>query len=307
MRTPPGKVVFIVGPTAIGKTSLAVRLARRIDAEIISADSMQIYNGMKILSQAPTAEEKRKARHHLVESIDPRKEYSVAEFIKKATAAINAITKRGRLPIIAGGSGLYIKGLIDGLFESPKADLKFRAKMARFAAKNGRKKLYAKLVKIDPDAAKTIHPNDLRRVVRALEIYHTAGKTMTELKASTRGLKDACEIKIFGLIRPRGEMYSRIDSRVDGMFRSGAVAEVKRLRRRKLSRTAAAVLGFKEISGYLDGECTLDEAKELLKMNTRRFAKRQMTWFRANDKIKWFDAGKLNNKEIIKKITKELR
>lgn len=307
MTAPANKIIFIVGPTAIGKTSLAVSLAKRINAEIISADSMQVYKGMKILSQAPTQEEKRRARHHLAELLDPRKEYSVAMFIEKADRLIASIIKRGKIPMVVGGSGLYLKGLVDGLFPSPEADMRFRKKMARYAAKYGQKKLYTKLVKTDPDAAKSIHPNDLRRVVRALEIYHTTGKTMTELKASTRGLKDRYEIKTFGLIRPREEMYEQIDVRVDKMFDDKVVAEVKRLKKKKLSKTAAAVLGFKEISDYLDGECSLDEAKDLLKMNTRRFAKRQMTWFRANKEIKWFDTDKIKNKEIIKKIIKETR
>lgn len=307
MKTPANRIIFIVGPTAIGKTSLAANLARRINAEIISADSMQIYKGMKVLSQAPSVKEKRKARHHLVELLDPRKEYSVAVFIEKATGVINSIIKRGKIPMIVGGSGLYIKGLIDGLFPSPEADLKFRARMAKFAEKYSCKKLYAKLAYIDPMAAKKIHPNDLRRVVRALEIYHSTGKTMTELKASTKGIKDRYAIKMFGLIRPREEMYSQIDTRVDKMFGDKVIAEVKRLKRKRLSKTAKAVLGFTEISDYLHGRCSLDEARERLKMNTRRFAKRQMTWFRANDKIKWFDMNKSSAKDIIKKIAEELK
>ncbi|MFA6321127.1 MAG: tRNA (adenosine(37)-N6)-dimethylallyltransferase MiaA [Candidatus Omnitrophota bacterium] len=307
MTAPANSIIFIVGPTAIGKTNLAVGLARRIKGEIVSADSMQIYKGMKILSQAPTRKEKSEARHHLVELLDPQKEYSVAMFIKKASSAIISIISKKKIPIVVGGSGLYIKGLVDGLFPSPEADMKFRRRMALFAKKYGQKKLYAKLVRIDPDAAEKIHPNDLRRIIRALEIQYTTGKTMTELKASTRGLKDRYDIKMFGLIRPREEMYSLIDARVDKMFRGRVVAEVKRLKKKKLSKTAAAVLGFKEISSYLDGRCSREEAGELLKMNTRRFAKRQLTWFRANNNIKWFDTGKFGNAEIIKLISKEVR
>lgn len=299
-------VLFIVGPTAIGKTVFAIKCAKRVNGEIISADSMQIYKDMKTLSQAPTVREKKRARHNLVEALDPRREYSVAAFIKKASRAIRSIIKRNKVPVIVGGSGLYIRGLIDGLFPSPEADMKFREDLARFAAKYGSKKLHAKLMKIDPESAKRIHPNDLRRIVRALEIHHSTGKTMTELKTSTRGLKEKYEIKIFGLIRPREEIYSRIDERVDRMFRSGAVEEVKRLRRKKLSRTAGMVLGFHEISGYLSGRYDREAAKNMLKLNTRRFAKRQMTWFRADKRIHWFDANKVSEKEIVRKISKQL-
>ena len=297
-------VIFIVGPTAIGKTGLAVKLARRLGGEIISADSMQVYKGMRILSQYPTAAERRAARHHLVELLDPRKEYSVAAFIKKASSLIASITKRKNIPIVAGGSGLYVKGLVDGLFSSPAADLKFRKSMQKFAARHGSKSLHSRLLKIDPRSAGMIHPNDLRRVVRALEIYHSTGRTMTELKASTRGLKERYNIKIFGLTGPREDIYSRINGRVDRMFREGVLGEVERLRRKKLSKTAQEVLGLGEISGYLEGLYGLDIAKEMLKMNTRRFAKRQLSWFRADKRIKWFDVSRMEDEAMIKKIAR---
>ena len=307
MRTSASKIIFIVGPTAIGKTALAVKLAKKINGEIISADSMQIYKAMTILSQSPGPAEIREVRHHLVELLDSGKEYSVAVFIKSASRAIASIIKRGKAPIVAGGSGLYVKGLIDGLFPSPEADLKFRKSMGKFAAKHGSRKLHVRLAKIDPLSAEKIHPNDLRRIVRAIEIYHSTGKTMTELKSSTRGLKDKYEIRIFGLTRPREEIYSRIDKRVDKIFRRGAVEEVKKLKRRKLSKTAEMVLGLDEISGYLEGRYDLDGAKEMLKMNTRRFAKRQLTWFRADKRIRWFDLSKMTQQEAVKKIKREAR
>ena len=300
-------VVFMVGPTAIGKTALAIKAARRIGGDMISADSMQIYKGMKVLSQAPTAEEKRLACHHLVYSLSPDKEYSVATFIKEASAAIESIIGRNRVPIVVGGSGLYVRGLIDGLFPSPEADIKFRKAMAVFAKRYGCQKLHSRLAKIDPASAKAIHPNDLRRIIRALEIYNSTGKTMTELKLSTKGLKDRYNIKIFGLIRPREEIYSRIDARVDKMFEDGVVKEVKALRRRRLSKTAGMVLGLDEISGYLDGKYSLGTAKDMLKMNTRRFAKRQLTWFRADKRIRWFDLSKVSSAEAVRKIAIEVR
>ena len=300
-------VVFIIGPTAIGKTGLAIKVAKRIKADIISADSMQIYKGMRTLSQAPTAEEKRRARHYLVNSLDPGKEYSVATFIKNASNAIESIIKQKKIPIVVGGSGLYIRGLVDGLFPSPEADLKFRRKMTKFSEKHGSHKLHSKLAKIDPASAKLIHPNDLRRIIRALEIYSSSGKTMTELKLSTRGLKEMYNIKIFGLIRPREEIYSQINDRVDEMFRGRIVEEVKRLRRKNLSKTAGMVLGLNEISGYLDGKYDLEAAKDMLKMNTRRFAKRQLTWFRADRRIRWLDLSKISLARAVSKIAKEAR
>jgi tRNA dimethylallyltransferase len=302
-----GRIVFIVGPTAIGKTTLAIRLARGLKGEIISADSMQIYKGMRILNQAPTGAEAKRARHHLIASLDPAKEYSLAQFIKDASSAIDSIIKRGRIPIIAGGSGLYVKGLIDGLFPSPKADLKFRREQAKFAAKYGSRKLHTRLARIDPASAEKIHPNDLRRIIRSLEAYYSTGKTMTELKGSTRGLKDRYGINIFGLTAPREEIYSRINNRVDRMFLSGAVGEVKKLKRRRLSKTAGMVLGFGEISGYLDGKYGLDEASEKLKMNTRRFAKRQLTWFGADKRIRWFDVSRMSEGEIVRGINRGLK
>ena len=300
-------VIFIVGPTAIGKTRLSIKLAKTIKGEIISCDSMQVYKGMRILSQAPSQKERKIVKHHLVESLPPQKEYSVASFRKAASEFINSILNRKKVPIVVGGSGLYVKALIDGLFPSPKADIKFRKRMEKIVLKNGSKILYGKLLKIDHEAAKKIHPNDARRIIRALEIYHTIGKTMTELKSRTKGLKDKYDIKIFGITTPsRDDIYSRIDSRVDEMFEAGAIKEVKKLNRKKLSKTARAVLGYKEILGYLNGKYSLEEAKALLKLNTRHFAKRQLTWFKADKRIRWLDAARFSEENIIKKITREV-
>jgi len=305
-KTPDNIAIFIVGPTAIGKTNLSIRLARRINGEIISADSMQIYRGMKILSQAPTHAEKNKIRHHLTETLDPRREYSAAIFRNKASAIIDSIRKRKKIPIVVGGSGLYVKSLVDGLFPAPEADPIFRKKMEGFVSRYGSRRLHKKLSKIDPEAAGKIHPNDARRIIRALEIYNSTGKTMSELKQKTKGLKEAYNIKMFGLTGPREDIYSRIDSRIDHMFGSGILGEVRKLKRKHLSKTAKAVLGFKELSGYLDAEYDLDTARSLMKTNTRHFAKKQLTWFEADKRIKWFDVNKLSESKIINKIIQEV-
>jgi len=262
---------------------------------------------MVVLSQAPSPSEKKKARHYLVGILDPRKEYSVASFRSKASRLIKSIIKRKKIPIVVGGSGLYVKALVDGLFPSPEADLKFRGRMQKFAARYGSPKLHSALAKIDPDAAANIHPNDARRIIRALEIYDSTGRTMTELKRETKGLKDNYDIKIFGLTRPRPQVYSSIDARVDKMFAGGVVNEVKALGKKRLSKTARAVLGFKEISEYLDGGYGLDEAMSLVKRNTRRFAKRQMTWFRSDGRIRWFDVSRMSEGAIVKKICGEVK
>ena len=298
-------LIFIVGPTAIGKTSLSIRLARRINGEIISADSMQIYKGMRILSQAPAGRERKGVKHYLVLALEPGKEYSAASFRKEAAEIIDSIIKRKKVPIVTGGSGLYVKALIDGLFPSPKADLKFRKKMAAFASRRGSGRLHERLAGIDPAAAGKIHPNDARRIIRGLEIYHSTGRTMTELKAGTKGLTSRYDIKVFGLTRPREEIYSAIEARVERMFEGRVIYEVKKLKRKRLSKTAKAALGFKEIAGYLDGKYGLDTAKYLIKRNTRHFAKRQLAWFRADKRIRWLDMSRMSEGAAVRKIAGE--
>ena len=295
-------VIFIVGPTATGKTPLAVKLALNIKGEIISSDSMQVYKGLSILSQAPFAKELKKVRCHLTKFLTLKDEFSAALFIKYAKRLIEDIIRRGKIPILAGGTGLYIKALIDGLFPSPEADIKFRKKMYRLADRYGSKYLHKKLQKIDKESARLIHQNDSRRIIRALEIWHGTGRTMTELKKSTKGIAAGYNIKIFGLTTRRDIIYSNINKRVDSMIKAGALKEVKKIYKKHLSKTARSVIGLKELTGFLNKEYDLYAAEELMKKNTRRFAKRQLTWFRADKRIRWFDTGKLNAEEIIKRI-----
>jgi len=288
-------VLFIVGPTGIGKTALALKLARKIGAEIISCDSMQVYKAMDILSQSPKPSETKKVRYHLVRFLSPTKEYSAGSFRRRAASLIDDVIMRGKLPIVVGGTGLYVKSLIDGLFPSPKASLKFRKCMYSYASRYGNRRLHNKLEKIDPLSANAIHPNNVKRVIRALEICRSTGRTMTELKNSTKGIADKYRIRIIGLTSARDKIYSDINERVEKMFASGVIDEVKKLSGKRLSKTAKAVLGYKEILGFLKNEYSLDEAKELMKRNTRRFAKRQLTWFRADKRIRWIkDGGKIN-------------
>lgn len=278
-------VFFLVGPTASGKTKLSFELAKNLNAEIISCDSMCVYKGMDILTSKPSALDRKKTKHHLVDIISPAKEFSVAKYRLMALDVIEDILKRGKTPLFVGGSGLYVKAVVDGLFSSNKKDAGFRKRQEQLAEKYGKIYLYNKLKKIDPVIAKKIHPNNLRRVIRALEIYHTERKRPSELKQKTEPLRH--KVNIFGLKIDREELYENIDHRVDHMFERGLAREVKNLSKRKLSLTAKAALGYKEVLGYLKGKYSIDEAKELLKRNTRRFAKRQLTWFRADKRIQW--------------------
>lgn len=299
-------VIFIVGPTAIGKTEFALKLARRVQGEIISCDSMQIYKGMDILSQSPGPAETKKVRYHMVRFLSPTREFDAASFRNKADGLIDDIIKRKKVPIVVGGAGLYVKGFIDGFFPSPKIDLKFREDLYDYASRYGSSRLHKKLEKVDGKSANLIHPNNVRRIVRALEIWRSTGKTMTELKSRTKGISDKYRIKMFGLTAAREEIYSNINNRVDNMFAAGVINEVKKLSKKRLSKTAKAVIGFKETIGYLKGEYDLETAKELMKRNTRRFAKRQLTWFRADSRIKWFDVGRMNNGRMKRSIAKEV-
>ena len=293
-------VIFLIGPTASGKTRLSIKLAKKLNAEIISCDSMCVYKGMDILTSKPSASDRKKARHHLIDITPPAKEFSVAEYRRMALEKIEEILKREKTPLFVGGSGLYIKAVVDGLFPSAEKDLKFRKLQERLAGKYGKQYLYKKLKKIDPARAEKIHPHDLRRVIRALEIYHTEKKKPSELKLHTEPLK--YNFKIFGLQLERQKLYKNIDTRVEEMFKKGIVSEVKKLSGQKLSMTAGKALGYSEVLGFLKGEYSLEEAKELLKKNTRHFAKKQLTWFRGDKRIRWIEfpiADRVNTRSAI--------
>jgi len=281
------KVIFIVGPTAVGKSQMAYELAKKINGEIISCDSMQIYRHMDIMSQAPPKKWRKSIPHYLIGVLGPHKEYSAAKFRTDAEKLIKNIIKRKKTPLIVGGSGLYIKALLNGLFPSPGKDLILRKKLEKEAKIKGSKHLHIRLKKIDPKSTAEIHPNDLRRIIRALELYYLTGLSKSEHKKRTRGIAGKYNIEIIGINMPREKLYKTINNRVDKMFRQSLISEIQKLSKKKLSVTARASLGYKEVLGYLNGEYSLGEAKELLKKNTRRLAKKQLTWFRADKRIKW--------------------
>ena len=297
-------VIVIVGATAVGKSGFAIELAQKIGGEIISADSMQAYKCMDILSQAPTEPEKALSRHHLINFLKPTEEYSAAIFSRLAEKKIKNIIKRGKVPIVAGGSGLYIKALIDGLFPSKGKDAKLRKKLQALAKKKGASFLYERLREKDPLACGKIHRNDLKRIIRAIEICEVEGKTKTGLAGETKGIKDEYDVKVFGLAMDRKRLYERIDERVDLMFRKGVVKEAKRLLRMKPGITAAQAIGVKQLKGHFDKRYSLERAKEILKRDTRRFAKRQLTWFKSDKRIVWLDIDKMGENRAVDYVLK---
>ncbi|UCB56890.1 MAG: tRNA (adenosine(37)-N6)-dimethylallyltransferase MiaA [Candidatus Omnitrophota bacterium] len=293
------RVICLIGPTASGKTEIALKLAKRIGAEIISCDSMQIYKGIDIATSKPTKAETRRIPHHLIDVLSPSQEYNVALFKKSALEKINHIHKKGKVPLIVGGSGLYLRALIDGLFEGPGRDSALRNKLSQQAKKYGKAYLYRKLKKQDPEAACKIHPHDLRRIIRALEVYKLAREPISARQKKTFGIRDKYDLRIFGLRRKRDELYRRIERRVDKMFRKGLASEIKRVMKHKISRTAEGLLGYREIAGYLKGEYSKDRASELLKRNTRHYAKRQISWFKNEKGVNWIELSDEDKSQII--------
>ncbi|MFC1674520.1 tRNA (adenosine(37)-N6)-dimethylallyltransferase MiaA [Candidatus Omnitrophota bacterium] len=283
------QVLFLVGPTAVGKTDIAAKLAGKINAEVISCDSMQIYKGMDILTSKPTAAIKKRIPHHLFDLVLPTKNYNVSRYSKEANIKIRKILGRGRVPLIVGGTGFYSGALTDGIFKAKSENSKIRKELYKQAESLGGASLHKKLKKVDPEAASKIHPNDTRRIVRALEVYRVTGRRISELQKEKKGLRDKYRLKIFCLNMQRGKLYQKIDNRVDRMFRQGLLSEVKRLLKKGLSRTAAGAIGIKEIKGYLEGLYDLEEAKRLIKRNSRRYAKGQLTWFRRDNAIIWIN------------------
>lgn len=291
-------IIFIVGPTAVGKSRLAINLAKKIDGEIISCDSMQVYIGLDILSCKPSRSEMKQVRHHLVDVVSPGQNFDVCKFIRFSKRLIEEIHDREKIPIFAGGTGLYVDCLLNGIFEGPKSDPKIRKALIKKANRYGNSYLYGKLKAVDRAAAEKIHIHDLRRIIRALEVYQITKKPLSLLQKQRKGIIQdrRFKIDIFGLELPRAALYENINKRVDEMFCQGAVKEVKAIFNRRCSKTFRQALGIKEVNLYLKGQIPLEQAKQLLKRNTRRYAKRQMTWFRKNPKIQWLDGkGALAN------------
>ncbi|HIR07828.1 MAG TPA: tRNA (adenosine(37)-N6)-dimethylallyltransferase MiaA [Candidatus Pullichristensenella stercoripullorum] len=303
------ELLIIAGPTASGKTAVAVELALRLDAEVVSADSMQVYRDMDILTAMPTPEEMRGVPHHMLGVFPPDQKCSAAAYRELALGRIQDILARGKRPIVCGGTGLYINALTRPLSFAAQGDDAIRAELTRIAeAEGGRERLHDQLKAVDPAAAARLHPNDVRRVVRALEIYRITGRTQSEQAAldAQRGDGPFSE-RVYALDWPREALYARIDRRVDEMLQSGLVDEVRRLMKNEaVFSTAAQAIGYKEIAAALRGECALAEAVETLKRATRNYAKRQLTWFRRDARVRWVAAQGLSAAEIAEKIITDI-
>jgi tRNA dimethylallyltransferase len=307
------KLVVIIGPTAVGKTKLSIALAKRLNGEIISGDSMQIYKGMDIGTAKIKPEEMEGIPHHLLDIKEPWESFSVVEFQQIARSLIHEISGRGRLPMIVGGTGLYIQSVIyDYRFSDAPSDEAYRRHLRQIAEDKGEMALYEMLSAIDPESAARIHPRNIRRVIRALEIYHCTGKTMTEWQ-SGQTKKLLYDVAIIGLTMKREQLYRRINERVDQMIAEGLLEEAKALYDRGIRDCQSVqAIGYKELYDYFDGRVSLEEAIERLKQNSRRYAKRQLTWFRNQMPVEWFDmtdAAKFDEKaeEIFQYIAGKLQ
>jgi tRNA dimethylallyltransferase len=295
------KLLVIIGPTAVGKTKLSIELAKRYNGGIISGDSMQIYRGMDIGTAKIKKDEMEGIPHHLIDIKEPFENFSVAEFQHLVRAKIDGIAQKGHLPIIAGGTGLYIQSVIyDYQFSDVPGDESFRLMLEERVKEIGNEALYKELLEVDPRSASQIHPNNVRRVIRALEIFHLTGKTMQEFQ-STQKPDLLYNTALVGLSMEREKLYERINYRVDLMIEEGLIEEVKDLYQSGLRDCQSIqAIGYKEIYEYLEGKVTLDDAIVNLKQNSRRYAKRQLTWFRNKMDVEWFDMTDVEN--VSKKI-----
>ncbi|RJE90154.1 tRNA (adenosine(37)-N6)-dimethylallyltransferase MiaA [Paenibacillus sp. 1011MAR3C5] len=286
-------LLVLIGPTAVGKTALSLSIARSWNAEIISGDSMQVYRTMDIGTAKIKEDERQGVPHHLIDIRAPEEAYSAADFQAEASSSIADIASRGKLPFVVGGTGLYVESLCYNYqFADRGSDEVFRTEMEAYAERNGAEALHRKLAEVDPIAAERLHPNDIRRVIRALEVHHTTGQSFSEQQAGQKK-ESPYNLVLIGLTMDRAELYRRIELRIDEMLKEGLVEEVERLLARNLPPHAVPMqaLGYKEIARYLRGECSYEAAVELLKRDTRRFAKRQLSWFRHMQDIHWFDMG----------------
>ena len=301
------KIICIAGPTASGKTALSIALAEELNGEVVSCDSMQIYKGMDIGTAKATEEEQKRAPHHMIDFLSPKESYSAEDYRADAMKVLHDIESRGKLPLFVGGTGLYMDTVMRGVqLESPPSSDELKEKLMAMADdEESREKLWQRLKEIDPASAEKTHKNNVRRVVRALEIYELTGKTKTYFDELTKAAKPEVTVGMITLdFHNRDNLYERVDLRVEQMMREGLLSEVESLYRSGTlvkGTTAAQAIGYKEIISYLDGECTLDGAVEFLKLSSRRYAKRQLTWFRHNeDAVRLFvdrEDGVMKNKD----------
>ncbi len=305
-------LIVLTGPTAVGKTSLSIRLAKAVGGEIISADSMQVYRHMDIGSAKVTREEMDGVPHHLIDILEPNEEFNVVVFKNRAKAAMEEIRSRGRIPVIAGGTGFYIQALVYDIdFKENEEGGKIRRELEALADKEGEACLHHLLTQVDPESARAIHPNNVKRVIRALEYYRQTGEKISVHNETERRKESPYQLFYYVLNTGRETLYQRIDSRVDEMIEKGLVKEVQALKAMGCTRDLVSMqgLGYKEILDYLDGKTTLEEAIYILKRDTRHFAKRQLTWFRRERDVRWLNLPEFDNDydKVLSHILQEWR
>lgn len=300
------KAIVVVGATASGKTALGVHIAKKFNGEVISADSMQIYKGMDIATAKPTTEEMDGIKHHLIDFVDVKNQYSVSNYCADAKVVFDKVVESNKLPVIVGGTGLYIDSFLSNtrFLEAASSDA-IRQELLIEAEKNGIESLYEQLKIIDPDAAENIHPNNTVRVIRALEIYKTTGKTLTEQNKLSHTVESDIEPLYIGInYSDRENLYKRINLRVDFMLEAGLLEEAKEFLKLNPSKTAFNAIGYKELKPFIDGDLSFDVCVENLKKETRRYAKRQITWFKRNRNINWVYADELTKEEMLEAVDK---
>lgn len=288
-------LIILTGPTAVGKTAASIGLARAVDGEIISADSMQVYRGMDIGSAKISRKEMDGVRHYLVDVLEPEEEFNVVKFQRLARQAAEEIYSRNKIPIVVGGTGFYIQALLYDIdFTENDGDISLRQELEKTAEEKGPEYLHQLLQEVDPQAARDLHPNNIKRVIRALEFYRQTGQKISEHNRKERAKESPYRYAYFVLTDDRARLYDRIDRRVDAMMEAGLLEEVRSLRDRGVKRTCTSMqgLGYKELYACLEGECSLDEAVRIIKRDTRHFAKRQLTWFRRERDVIWLDKGR---------------
>ena len=302
MPPKPNTLIAVVGPTASGKTALAIALAKELGGEIVSADSMQIYRGMDIATAKPTPEEMAEVPHHLIGFWPPEKPFSVAQYAILAREKIDDILRRGRVPVLCGGTGLYIKAIVDHIQyeEETGGDAVLRERLRRQAQDEGNLAVWRQLQAMDPQTAERIHPNNLGRVIRAIEVMQVSGRSIREQEERSRQAPCPYHVIQIGLrYRNRENLYERIGRRVDAMAEAGLLEEARAVRQQGLTATAAQAIGYKELYDWMDGTLPLEEALENLKRSTRRYAKRQLTWFGADARIRWIEPDALQAGETV--------
>ena len=305
-------LIILAGPTAVGKTAASIRLAKAIGAEIISADSMQVYRHMDIGSAKIRQEEMEGVPHYLIDVLEPEEEFNVVRFQQMAKAAAEEIYAKGKIPLVAGGTGFYIQALLYDIdFTENDGDTSYRRSLEKTAEEKGGEYLHAMLQEADPKAAEEIHPHNIKRMIRALEFHHQTGGKISEHNEAEREKSSPYDFAYFVLTDERSRLYERIDRRVDKMMEEGLLEEVRYLKERGVKRGSTAMqgLGYKELYAYLDGECTLEEAVRIIKRDTRHFAKRQLTWFKRERDVIWADKSVIGQSDdaVVDFMRKELK